>query len=86
MNCSIEISMYPLCDNFEEIVLDFISKLEKAGLDYRVSGISTQIFGDYDEVWPKLGEAMKSSYDSFPKASFVIKVLSGEHKKLIHGY
>ncbi len=86
MKCSIEISMYPLSENYEEIVLGFLSKLDERGLNYRVSGISTQIFGEINEVWDKLGEAIGESYEEFPKASFVIKMLSGEHKDLIRGY
>lgn len=86
MKCSLEISMYPLSENYEEIVLGFLDKLEERKLDYRVSGISTQVFGEMDVVWNKVGEAIQESYAEFPKASFIIKMLSGEHKDLIRGY
>lgn len=78
--------MYPLSENYEEIVLGFLENLEEQKLAYRTSGISTQIFGDYDQVWTKLGLAMEKSYSEYPKAAFVIKVLSGEHKGLLRGY
>lgn len=86
MKCSIEISMYPLSEDYERIVLGFLDNLKNENLDFRTSGINTQIFGDYQEVWPALGRAMQRSYEEHEKASFVIKVLSGEHKALMNGY
>ncbi|MEL6625606.1 MAG: YkoF family thiamine/hydroxymethylpyrimidine-binding protein [Bacteroidota bacterium] len=77
MNCTVEISMYPLDQAYESIVLEFLSRLRQhTGIQIETNGVSTQIFGDYTEVMSLVQEEMKTSLLE-GKAIFVMKVAGG---------
>lgn len=51
MNASIEISMYPLIPKYEKPIQNFIDRLnENKNLTIKTNTMSTQIFGDYEEI------------------------------------
>lgn len=84
MTATIEVSMYPLCEDYEEQILAFLALLHKeSALEIRVNAMSTQVKGDYDQVFNTLKNATKEVYKNGVKASFVIKVL---HANLDLGY
>ncbi|MEL6696169.1 MAG: hypothetical protein AAFV78_01510 [Bacteroidota bacterium] len=77
MNCTVEISMYPLDQAYESIVLEFLSRLRQhTSIQIETNGVSTQIFGDYTEVMSLVQEEMKTSLLE-GKAIFVMKVAGG---------
>ncbi|MEO0585825.1 MAG: YkoF family thiamine/hydroxymethylpyrimidine-binding protein, partial [Bacteroidota bacterium] len=77
MNCTLEISMYPLDQAYESIVLEFLRRLRThTGIQIETNGVSTQIFGDYTEVMSIVQEEMKASLIE-GKAIFVMKVAGG---------
>ena len=61
MKISIEISMYPLNENFGELILKFIKKIKSyPNISTKTNSMSTQIFGEYEEVMHLLKEEIKS--------------------------
>ncbi|MGB2137582.1 MAG: hypothetical protein ACPHVP_01795 [Flavobacteriales bacterium] len=51
MKCSVEISMYPLDVNYIEPITFFIKRLKRHPfISLETNGMSTQVFGDYDNV------------------------------------
>lgn len=51
MKATIEISMYPLSDDYIQRVLDFLETLNQHdNITVETNGLSTQIFGDYDDL------------------------------------
>jgi uncharacterized protein YqgV (UPF0045/DUF77 family) len=78
MNLTIEISLYPLTENYKEEVLGFINLLQQEGLKVRVNALSTQIQGDSGRVWNSLGTAIEKTFSAGLRASLVIKVLPGD--------
>jgi len=79
MTATIEISMYPLREDYEEQILAFLELLHKeTALEVRVNAMSTQVKGEYDLVFDTLKNATKEVYKKGVKASFVIKVLHGD--------
>jgi uncharacterized protein YqgV (UPF0045/DUF77 family) len=51
MKASIELSLYPLKDDYKEKIIAFILRLKKhKNVSVQPNGMSTQIFGDYDEI------------------------------------
>lgn len=84
MTATIEVSMYPLREDYEKQILAFLALLHKESeLVIRVNAMSTQVKGDYDLVFETLKNATKEVYQKGVKASFVIKVL---HADLDLGY
>ncbi len=75
---TVEISMYPLQDNFIHIIQQFIDRLNTYS-DIRVitNTLSTQVFGPYDTVMSAVTTEMKSAHHNAGQAIFVMKVLSG---------
>ncbi len=55
MKVTVEISLYPLHNEYESSVLAFIEKLHQyPEIVVETNGLSTQIFGDYDFVMKEL--------------------------------
>lgn len=79
MKLSVEISKYPLHQDYIPFIKGFIDRLnEYKDLKVITNTLSTQIFGDYDLVMQVLNTEIKRSYEEFGKAIFVCKFLSGD--------
>lgn len=76
MNIGVEISLYPLRDEFIPPIRGFIERLNA---DYRfkvvTNDMSTQIFGEYDEVMSALLREIRPTFERDGKSIFVMKVL-----------
>ncbi len=76
MNVSVDISYYPLKEEFKQPVLDFIHRLQDyKELELIRNGISTQVFGKYDEVMKILTKEIKKSFE-LPHSIFVLKIIN----------
>jgi len=78
MITTIEISNYPLTDDYLPQITDFIDRCIATGIKVKVNTTSTLLQGDYDEVMNILQREMKTSYERYGQLIFVIKVLKGE--------
>lgn len=77
MELSVEISYYPLADDYLERIEAFIQQLRKYDtIDVVTNGMSTQIFGPYDEVMRILQIELKEAMQK-PHAVFVFKMVNG---------
>ena len=78
MNVSVEISYYPLQSEFIEPIRDFIQRLNRyQSLKVQTNGMSTQVFGEYDEVMGALQAEIKKSFQ-LPHSVFVMKVINAD--------
>ena len=79
MKLSVEISMYPLKDEYIPTIQDFIDRLNRhPGLRVITNTMSTQIFGDYDLLMDTLKKEMRESYEKHGRAIFVCKFIDGD--------
>lgn len=69
MKISVELTLTPLSNDFEKIIKDFIKKLRKSDLKVIETPLSTQVYGDYDDVMNFL---RKSTYESFQNCDNII--------------
>ena len=69
MKISVELTLTPLGTDFEKIIKDFIKKLRKSDLKVIETPLSTQVYGDYDDVMNFLS---KNIYESFQKRDNII--------------
>jgi uncharacterized protein YqgV (UPF0045/DUF77 family) len=76
MDIGVEISLYPLHQQFIPPIRDFINRLN-ADQRLRVvtNSMSTQLFGDYDVVMPMLLRELRVTLADNDKVVFVMKVL-----------
>lgn len=81
MKISVELSLYPLDDQFLPIIQDIVERLMG---DKRVEAIvntmSTQIFGDFESVMAVLKETVEYSFETYGKQVFVAKFLNSDVK------
>ena len=77
MKLSVEISKYPLADEYIPAIKDFISRLNNHNhLEVHTNTMSTQVFGDYDILMPILNDEMRHSFEQHGKMIFIIKFIN----------
>jgi len=79
MKAAVDISMYPLKEDYEAPILDFIHRLRKhSGLAIHTNSLSTQITGDYDLIMEVLKQEIKTSFLANTTQIMVLKILNIE--------
>ena len=77
MQVAVDISLYPLAEDVIPPILDVIERLKRhAELDVVSNTMSTQVRGEFDDVMRALNSELKTTFESLPKAVFVIKMLN----------
>ena len=79
MNVSVDISLYPLKEDFKKPVKAFIAKIENSGFRIKKNNMSTSVFGDYKEVMEWLKNNMEEELLNDENAVFVLKVVGGDY-------
>jgi uncharacterized protein YqgV (UPF0045/DUF77 family) len=78
MQVAVELSLYPLADEFIPPILDFIDRLRaRPDLAVVTNSMSTQVSGDFDVVFDALRTEIGRSFRDNRRAVFVMKVLGG---------
>ncbi|MCF6365026.1 MAG: hypothetical protein L3J35_02380 [Bacteroidales bacterium] len=78
MNISVDISYYPLKVEFKAPILDFIHRLQNyEELEISRNGMSTQVFGKYDDVMNILTKEIKKSF-KIPSSVFILKMVNSD--------
>lgn len=76
MNISVDISLYPLCDHYVELVHAFIQRLEGVdGVSVSKNTLTTQIFGEFHTIMRLLEQEMKTTFEQLPSSIFTLKVV-----------
>ncbi|MCB1677133.1 MAG: thiamine-binding protein [Halioglobus sp.] len=79
MKLTVEISLYPLQDDYIPVIEAFIAAAREHGdLDIVTNAMSTQICGDYDRVFALLRQELKVSYREHGRQVLVCKLIPGE--------
>lgn len=74
---TVEISLYPLHEDYIPPIKSFIERLNSyADLYVVTSATSTQVCGDYDKVMDIMHCEMKKTHEEIGKAIFVCKFLN----------
>jgi hypothetical protein len=69
-------SLYPLDADFIPPIQNFIDRLNADGrFKVITNSLSTQVFGEYDDVFGLLVKEMKQTFEQERKAIFVMKVV-----------
>jgi uncharacterized protein YqgV (UPF0045/DUF77 family) len=78
MKVSVDISYYPLLVEYVPFIKDFIARLNThSTIIAKTNGMSTQVFGEYDEVMAILTAEIKKSFE-LPHSIFVLKVINSD--------
>jgi uncharacterized protein YqgV (UPF0045/DUF77 family) len=78
MKTSVEVSYYPLNEEFVPPIREFIDRINSyEGIVTQTNGMSTQVFGEYDLVMNALTAEIKKSFEN-PHSVFVMKVINAD--------
>ena len=78
MNISVDISYYPLKDEFIPPIKYFIERLNSYdNIIVKTNGISTQVFGDYFDVMEIITKEIHKSFE-LPHSVFVLKIINAD--------
>ena len=70
--------MYPMNKNYEQPIIKFIEKLRRSGFTVLENPLTTQIYGDYDDVMDFLKSAMKETFLTEEMCVFTLKFIKGD--------
>lgn len=77
MNVMVELSLYPLVNDYIGPIKDFIERINTyKALDVVTTSTSTQVSGDYQYVMSVLGREMEITHREVGQAIFVAKFLN----------
>ncbi|MEE8233331.1 MAG: YkoF family thiamine/hydroxymethylpyrimidine-binding protein [Gammaproteobacteria bacterium] len=76
MKTSVDISLYPLAEDYIPAIKEFIERLQQyPEVNVLRNNLSTQLYGDYDIVMDLLKVEIRNSWDKYGKGIFVVKFL-----------
>lgn len=78
MKISVELTLTPLQDNYEPAIIDFIKKLRESGLTIKENPLSTQVYGDYDEVMRLLNKEIKTAFEAIDRGLLYMKIVKSD--------
>jgi YKOF-related Family. len=77
MQISVEMSLYPLAENYLDTITDFIERLNQhSELTILTNTMSTQIFGEMQDVMRILGDEMELLFQNVPSNVLVCKFIN----------
>ena len=76
MKMTVELSVYPLRENFKEAVLEFIDELlANEDIVAVTNSMSTQVSGEDDAVFRAIQAALRASYERYGRQVLVAKFI-----------
>jgi len=75
MNISVELTLTPLQDNYEELIIGFIKKIRASGFTVLENPLSTQVYGDYDDIMKLLNREIKLALELMESGLMYIKIV-----------
>ena len=78
MKISVELTLMPLQDNFEAPISKFIKKLRESKFTVLENPMSTQIYGEYDDLMPYLTNEIKTSLEQQENAVLNLKIVTSD--------
>ncbi|WP_272151282.1 thiamine-binding protein [Tenacibaculum aiptasiae] len=78
MKISVELTLTPLQNEFEQPIIDFIKKLRASGLTILENPLSTQVYGDYDKVMQLITSELKNSFELIDNGILLMKIVKSD--------
>lgn len=80
MTATIELSYYPLREDYPDRVILFLEKLKQLpGTEIQTNGMSTILIGEFGPMWKNLGELISGEFSDVASL-FVLKVAPGRRE------
>jgi uncharacterized protein YqgV (UPF0045/DUF77 family) len=83
MQMTAELSLYPLNEHFEQIVLSFIDRLlQEHAVSTATNSMSTQVSGESHILFDAIRDALEQSYQKFGQQVLVAKFIPEHHPEI----
>ena len=83
MKASVDISLYPLKDEYIPAIKEFIERVQRYPEVAVVrNDLSTQLYGNYELIMDLLKVEVRLSWEKYGKSIFVIKLLGDDFRGL----
>ena len=83
MKASVDISLYPLKDEYIPAIKEFIERVQRYPEVAVVrNDLSTQLYGNYELIMDLLKVELRLSWEKYGKSIFVIKLLGDDLRGL----
>ncbi|MFQ5610238.1 MAG: thiamine-binding protein [Woeseiaceae bacterium] len=77
MKVAVDISLYPLNERYSSPIKDVIERLHAYdSVEVWTNAMSTQMFGEFDDVMKALHVEIGTTFEENPKAVFTIRILN----------
>ena len=76
----------PLQNNFEEPIIKFIQQLRVSGFTVMENPLSTQIYGDYDQLMPYLTTEIKTAFEQEENVVLNMKIVKSDRSNYERNY
>ena len=81
MKISIELTLAPLKNNYVPTIKSFIKKLRKLRVTINETPLSTQIYGEYDEIMNIIIPVIRKTFEHEDAVMLHIKMSKGDRSK-----
>jgi|TARA_B100000767_G_C19743955_1_gene527566 uncharacterized protein YqgV (UPF0045/DUF77 family) len=78
MKISVELTLTPLHDDYEPSIIHFIQQLRASTLKVIENPLSTQVYGDYDEVMKILTIEIKEAFELIERGLLHMKIVKSD--------
>jgi uncharacterized protein YqgV (UPF0045/DUF77 family) len=78
MKISVELTLTPIQDDYEPPIINFIKNLRDSGSTVLENPLSTQVYGDYDQVMDLLKTEMKIALEAVERGLMFIKIVKSD--------
>lgn len=83
MNVSIEITLAPLQENYEEPIKAFIRTLRNSNFVVQENPLSTQVYGELQPLMVFLTSAIEASFDSLAAGMIHLKIVKSNRSDYV---
>ena len=81
MKVSVELTLAPLKNNYVPIIKSFIKKLRKLNVTIKETPLSTQIYGEYDEIMNMIIPMIRKTFEDEDAVMLHIKIIKGDRSQ-----
>ena len=81
MKVSVELTLAPLKNNYVPTIKSFIKKLRKLRVTINETPLSTQIYGEYDEIMNIIIPVIRKTFEHEDAVMLHIKMIKGDRSK-----
>jgi uncharacterized protein YqgV (UPF0045/DUF77 family) len=78
MKISVELTLLPLQDNFKDTIKDFIVVLRNSKFTVLENPLSTQVYGEYNEVMIFLTKTIEKTFNNTPHIVVNMKIVKSD--------